>query len=186
MWQEQNMQCEHLHPGTNSQKPAELAWEHVSGSSLVGARRRHHVALLEKVLQISSSDVLFRSTEKRRSTPERSSNHHSKDSRTPSSLHPPAAATSRVPGTPLGARRGLPWEVAPPQPCPCHGPTTSRVWGLLCLGFSTYKCRQDAGSCHHPGICSEVESFEISLVAVSVSRAAITKHHRLGGFKSRN
>lgn len=179
------MQCEHLHPGTNSQKPAELAWEHVSGSSLVGARRRHHVALLEKVLQISSSDVLFRSTEKRRSTPERSSNHHSKDSRTPSSLHLPAAS-SRVPGTPLGARRGLPWEVAPPQPCPCHGPTTSRAWGLLCLGFSTYKCRQDAGSCHHPGICSEVESFEISLVAVSVSRAAITKHHRLGGFKSRN
>lgn len=180
------MQCEHLHLGTNSQKPAELAWEHVSGSSLVGARRRHHVALLEKVLQISSSDVLFRSTEKRRSTPERSSNHHSKDSRTPSSLHLPAAATSRVPDMPLGARRGLPWEVAPPQPCPCHGPTTSRAWGLLCLGFSTYKCRQDAGSCHHPGICSEVESFEISLVAVSVSRAAITKHHRLGGFKSRN
>lgn len=179
------MQCEHLHPGTNSQKPAELAWEHVSGSSLVGARRRHHVALLEKVLQISSSDVLFRSTEKRRSTPERSSNHHSKDSRTPSSLHLPAAS-SRVPGTPLGARRGLPWEVAPPQPCPCHGPTTSRAWSLLCLGFSTYKCRQDAGSCHHPGICSEVESFEISLVAVSVSWAAITKHHRLGGFKSRN
>lgn len=115
------MQCEHLHPGTNSQKPAELAWEHVSGSSLVGARRRHHVALLEKVLQISSSDVLFRSTEKRRSTPERSSNHHSKDSRTPSSLHLPAAS-SRVPGTPLGARRGLPWEVAPLSPVPATAP----------------------------------------------------------------
>lgn len=51
MWQEQKTQCEHLHQSTNSQKPAELAWESVSGSSLVGARRMHHVALLEKEFQ---------------------------------------------------------------------------------------------------------------------------------------
>lgn len=46
------MQCEHLHQSTNSQKPAELVRENVSGSSLMGARRMHHVALLEKEFHI--------------------------------------------------------------------------------------------------------------------------------------
>lgn len=42
------MQCEHLHQSSNSQKPTELVRENVSGSSLMGARRMHHVALLER------------------------------------------------------------------------------------------------------------------------------------------
>lgn len=51
MWQEWKTQREHLHQSTNSQKPAVLLRANVSGSSLMGARRAYHMALLEKEFQ---------------------------------------------------------------------------------------------------------------------------------------
>lgn len=99
MWQEQKTQCEHLHRSTNSQKPAELAWESVSGSSLVGARRTHHVALLENEFQTEFSDVLLRSMEKRM----RTLLNKAPDTAPRILEHPLPPASSWVPGTALRA-----------------------------------------------------------------------------------
>lgn len=118
------MQCEHLHQSTKSQEPTELAWENASGSSLMGARHTHHMALLEE-------DVSFRFMDKRMDTPEQSPSHCPQDSRTP-------ASTCIVPG---------PWHGCldtRPRRGPCRGShggsslSTLPLLGALAVSASAF------------------------------------------------